>query len=63
LSTDRTSPPILPTGGLASAGTSTSSITWVKNVALARISTSRNLDADCGTILLKASRRCIRHGE
>jgi hypothetical protein len=50
-------------GGLASAGTSTSSITWVRNVALARISTSRNLEADCATIFARASRRCIRQGE
>jgi hypothetical protein len=51
------------TGGDASAGTSTSSITCVKNVAFARISTSRNLETDCGTIFSSADLRCIRHGE
>ncbi len=52
-----------PTGGDASGGTSTSSITWVKKVALARISTSRNCELDCGTIVSSALRRCIRYGE
>jgi hypothetical protein len=36
---------------------------WVRNVALARISTSRNLETDCGTILSSADRRWIRQGE
>jgi hypothetical protein len=51
------------TGTPASAGMSTSSITCVKNVALARISTSRNRDDDWVTILSRASRRWTRHGE
>ena len=42
---------------------STSSITWVKKVALARISTSRNRDLDWGMMAVRASRRCSRHGE
>ena len=63
LRTARRSPPIRPTDGLSRGGTSTSSITWVRNVALARISTSRNLETDCGTIFSSAARRCIRQGE
>ncbi len=38
-------------------------MTWVKNVALASNSTSRNREADCGTTFSSASRRCIRQGE
>ena len=52
-----------PTGGEARAGTSTSSINWVRNVPLARISTSRNREADWGTIRSRADRRWIRQGE
>ena len=59
----RKSPPILPTGRLARAGTSTSSMTWVRKVALASSSTSRNREADCGMIFPSATRRCIRQGE
>jgi hypothetical protein len=51
------SPKIPSTSELASGGTSTSSITWVKNVAFAINSTSRNLDVDCGISLSKAERR------
>ena len=38
-------------------------MTWVKKVALARISTSRNREPDCGTIFSIAARRWIRQGE
>jgi len=57
------SPRIDPTGGAWSGGTATSSITWVKNVALARISRSSILEVDCGTIASIAALRCIRQGE
>ena len=46
-----------------SAGTSTSSIKSPRNVALARISTSRNDEADWSGILASFSSRCKRHGE
>jgi len=52
----------LRTGGLDSDGTSTSSMTWVRKVALARISTSRNREDDCGTSFASASRRWTRQG-
>jgi hypothetical protein len=52
-----------PTGIDGRAGTSTSSIVWTKNVALARISTSSSRDADWSGIFASASRRWIRSGE
>jgi hypothetical protein len=47
----------------SSGGTATSSINWPKNVALARISTSRNAEADCSGMASSFSRRWSRHGE
>jgi hypothetical protein len=49
--------------GDARAGTSTSSIKWPRNVALARISTSRNDDDDCSGRPFSLSSRCRRQGE
>jgi len=56
--------PQTPGGSTPSiAGTGTSSIRWPRNVALARISTSRNREADCRGIAASLSRRCSRQGE
>ena len=46
-----------------SGGTSTSSIRWPRKVALARISTSRNAEADWSGIAASFSRRWSRQGE
>ena len=49
--------------GDSRAGTSTSSIRWPRNVALARISTSRNDDDDCSGRPFSLSIRCRWQGE